>query len=236
MPSYQEVTARVAGFLQSRLGTATATTLTVTDITATTLAGTIADSATTTKTGTFDASGATVTLPTRSAFFDCMNELRGADGADLAISETAGDFYRFLGTNQVFIKGEATINETEASVGYFTFVLPEHYVSGGTVTLRATVDVEVAGDAVLNAASTVDFEAYLQSETDGSVGSDLVSTAATAVTATAGAKDFVVTPTGLVAGNVLVIKLTTSIVEDAAGTGAATAFIYKLGVVCQVNK
>lgn len=203
---------------------------------ASTFSNTVTFSNTATFNGTTDLSNSTVTLPTRTAFFDQMDALLGADGAALGITETAGDFYRALGTNQIFIKGEATVNETEVSVGYFRFVLPENYVAGGTITLRATTDVDVAGDAVLNAASTIDFEAYKQSTTDGSVGSDLVTTAATAVTATAADKDFTVTPTGLVAGDTLIVKMTTSIVEDAGGTGAATAFIYRLGVVCQVNK
>ena len=60
--------------------------------------------------------------------------LKGADGADLALSETAGDFFRNIATNQWLIDGEASINETEASVGWFSFVLPVNYVAGGTIT------------------------------------------------------------------------------------------------------
>ena len=200
------------------------------------VAGTVTDSATTTKTGTLDASGATVTLPTRTAFFDAEESFKGADGAELALSETAGDFFRDIGTNQWHIRGEATVNETEVSVGWFTFVLPENYVSGGTVTARAVCDVVLAGDAVLNAASTIDFECYKQTDATGAVGADLVTTAATAITTTGAAKDFVVTPTSLVAGDKLIFKVTTSVVEDAGGTGAAHALITKLGVECQVNK
>lgn len=180
--------------------------------------------------GTVNLASATVTLPTRSAFFDCSHKLLGADGAALAATETAGDFFRPVGTNQLWIQGEATISETEVSVGYFTFVLPENYVSGGTITLRAACDLVGAGT---DNGSTVDFSAYLMSEVDGSVGSDLVTTMATAVTTTGAAKDFTVTPTGLVAGNTLVVKLTSSCIENA---GMALAMvIYKLGVVCQVN-
>ena len=236
MPSFHEVTANVAGFLQSRLGTATATSLTTTDITTTTIAGTIADSATTTKTGTFDASGATVTLPTRSAYIDLEDNLKGADGADLALSETAGDFFRNIGTNQWLIDGEASINETELSEGWFTFVLPENYVSGGTITLRAEALVVLAGDAANDATSTIDMEARLQTDTTGAVGADLVTTAAQTL-ATAGAVyDFVVTPTSRVAGDKLICKLATSMVETAGGTGAANSRITQLGAVVQVNR
>ena len=130
MPDFHEVTSRFAHFLNSALGVATATSLTATTVTPTTLTptnitGTVADSAPTTKTGTFNAADATVTLPTRTAYIDLEERLKGADGADLALSETAGDFFRNIGTNQWFIDGEATINETELSEGWFVLVLPE---------------------------------------------------------------------------------------------------------------
>ena len=201
-----------------------------------TFAGTVTDSGTTTKTGTFDASGATVTLPTRSGFFDLTETVRGADGAALAASETAGDFFIDMGTNQYLIQGEATVNETELSVGRFIFVLPENYVSGGTITLRTSALVTLAGDAANDAASTIDMTAFKVTKTTGAVGSDLVTTAATTL-ATAGADyDFVVTPTGLVAGDILSCSLATSVVETAGGTGAANSTITRVGAVIQVNK
>ena len=169
-------------------------------------------------------------LPTESAFIDLEAKLLGADGAALAAAETAGDFFRPVGTNQLWIQGEASISETEVSVGYLSFVLPENYVAGGTITLRAVVDVTGSGTL---GTCTVDFEAYLQTDATGAVGSDLVTTAATAVSATGAAKDFVVTPTGLVAGDKLIVKLTTSIAESAGS--AIQAIITKLGAVIQVK-
>ena len=200
-----------------------------------TIAGTVTDTATTTKTGSLDMSGATVTLPTRTAIINLDEYFKGADGADLALSETAGDFFRDAASGKWNIEGEATVNETEASVGLFSFTLPENYVAGGTITLRADAFVTVAGDAVLNAASTIDMTAQKVTITTGAVGSDLVTTAATAIVAAGAPYDFVVTPTGLVAGDKLNCSLTTSIVEDAAGTGAATAEIARLVAVVQVN-
>jgi len=162
--------------------------------------------------------------------YDVLDRLRGADGAALALSETAGDFFLNIGTNQFLVDGEAAINETEASVGWFTFTLPADYVAGGEINIRAAAGIVIAGDAVLTSA-TIDFSAYKQAA-DGTVGSDLVTTTATAITATFGNKDFVVTPTGLVAGDVLVVKMTTSVVEEAAGTGAANSRISRLQVLC----
>lgn len=174
-------------------------------------------------------------LATESVFLDLEERLKGADGAVLALSETAGDFFRNVGTNQWLIDGEATINETEASVGLFNFVLPDNYVAGGTISLRAAALVVLAGDAANDATSTIDMTCFKQTDATGAVGSDLVSTAAQTL-ATAGANyDFVVTPTGLTAGDKLICKLTTSVVETAGGTGAANSRITKLGAVIQVK-
>jgi len=158
----------------------------------------------------------------------------GADGADLAITETAGDFYRNIGTNQLLILGEVSNGtvgaDTEASVGWFEFMLPHNYVSGGDISIRA--GVKVAGSGALGTC-TIDFSAYLQSGTAGTVGADLVTTAATAISGTAGNKDFVVTPTSLVAGDILVIKMTTSV--DNTDSTAIQAQISQLAVLCDVK-
>ena len=200
------------------------------------LSGVIADSATTTKTGTLDASGATVTLPTRSAFIDLEEAFKGADGAVLALSETAGDFFRNVGTNQWLIDGEATVNETEASVGLFSVVLPENYVSGGTISIVISALVVLAGDAANDPTSTIDCTLLKVTKATGAVGADLVTTAAQTL-ATAGADyTFVVTPTGLVAGDKLTGAVTTSVVETAGGTGAANSRITRFGATIQVNK
>lgn len=165
--------------------------------------------------------------------YDVLDRLLGADGAALGISETAGDFFRNIGTNQFLIDGEAAVNETEASVGWFQFTLPPEYVPGGAISIRAAAGIVLAGDAVLTSA-TIDFSAYKQA-VDGTVGADLVTTTATAITTTFGNKDFVVTPTGLVPGDVLVVKMTTSVVEEAAGTGAANSRIARLQMLLGVK-
>lgn len=158
----------------------------------------------------------------------------GADGADLAITETAGDFYRSIGTNQLLILGEVSNGtvgaDTEVSVGWFEFQLPDNYVSGGGISIRAGVDV--TGTGALGTC-TIDFSAYLQNKTTGAVGSDLVTTAATAITATEGLKTFVVDPTGLVAGDLLTIKMTTSV--DNTNSTAIQAQISGLDVLCDIK-
>lgn len=174
-------------------------------------------------------------LSVESIFIDLEERLKGADGADLALSETAGDFFRNVGTNQWMIDGEATINETEVSVGLFAFVLPENYVAGGLISLKVSALVILAGDAANDATSTIDMEARKVTKATGAVGSDLVSTAPITL-ATAGADyEFVVTPTGLVPGDKLSCKFTTSVVETAGGTGAANSRITRFGAQIQVK-
>ena len=158
----------------------------------------------------------------------------GADGADLAITETAGDFYRSIGTNQLLILGEVSNGtvgaDTEVSVGWFEFQLPPEYVAGGDIKVRAGVDV--IGSGALGTC-TIDFSAFLQDGVAGTVGSDLVTTAATAITATAANKDFVVTPTGLVPGDILIFKMTTSV--DNTDSTAIQAQISNLSVLCDIK-
>lgn len=170
----------------------------------------------------------------REVMVDLFPLVLGADMAALAAAETAGDFFRNIGTNQALIDGEATVNETEASVGWATAVLPATYVAARPLAIVATAGVVLAGDAALTSA-TIDFEVYKQAA-DGTVGSDLVETAATAITTTFGAKTFVITPTGLAAGDMLVIKMTTSVVETAGGTGAANSRITSLKLMGDIEE
>ena len=170
----------------------------------------------------------------REVMVDLFPLVLGADMAALAAAETAGDFFRNIGTNQALIDGEATVNETEASVGWATAVLPATYVAARPLAIVATAGVVLAGDAALTSA-TIDFEVYKQAA-DGTVGSDLVETAATAITTTFGAKTFVITPTGLAGGDMLVIKMTTSVVETAGGTGAANSRITSLKLMGDIEE
>lgn len=147
-----------------------------------------------------------------------INQVMAADGAPLAVAETAGDFFLNLGTNFMELRGEEAISETESSVGYIQFVLPPEYVNGGDVRLRLRCQIDGAGT---NNGSTIDIEAYEMA--DGAVGSDLCDTTAQTFAAktTYYDKDFVITATTLASGDTLVIKVTSSVIESA---GSALAF------------
>lgn len=165
-----------------------------------------------------------------------VSSFRGADGAPLAITETAGDFFLNIGTNQMLIDGEATINETEVSVGFFDFTLPPAYVADGDVKVRLVAGLIDGGSNEIGTC-TIDVEAYLQAA-DGTIGSDLCATAAQPIQAAAAAIapaaiDFVVTSTGFVAGDHIIVKVTSSVVETAGNGGAAlNSRITKFGFLC----
>lgn len=158
-----------------------------------------------------------------------LYDLRAADLAELGISETAGDHFLYLNAGVVLLKGESSQNETEASVSYFTFTLPPEYVAAGDVKVR--VNSKVDGSGTLGTC-TVDIEAYEQA--DGAVGSDICATAAQDIDATYANDDFTITATGLVAGDKLTIKLTTS-VEETGNSNPLEAHIDEVALLLDVK-
>jgi len=147
-----------------------------------------------------------------------ISELLQTTGIPLPSTETAGNFDVTLGTNTLVANGEVTDNETEVSLVYFQIVLPPEYVSAGDVTIRLPVALIATGAAVDNG-STIDVSVYEQAS--GAVGTDLVTTTAASFVAldTWYNKDFVVTAAGLVAGDILNVKVTASVIDSEAGAG-----------------
>lgn len=151
------------------------------------------------------------------------------DGAVLGIAEEAGTFFVQDGTNQMYLQGEVANNETEVSVMKTSFTLPYNYVASGLVKLRLTVDVTGSGTL---GTCTIDASVYEQ-DNDGAIGSDLVTTTAIAITATAANKDFTITDTGLAAGDILSIVATASVQETAST--AIQAIVTKTQMLCDVR-
>lgn len=147
-----------------------------------------------------------------------INSIMAADGAPLGITESAGDHYINLAANVITLRGEEAISETETSVSYFQFVLPENYVSAGDVTIRIPCKVDGAGT---DNGSNVDLNVYEQAS--GAVGGDICATGAQtfAAKSTWYNKDFTITATDLVAGDIVNVVLTSNTTENGA---AALAF------------
>lgn len=142
-----------------------------------------------------------------------VNQMMAADGAPLAVAASAasGDHYLVRGTNTINWYSQTGNGGNRTDVSYIQFVLPPSYVAAGDVTLRIRCKVDGAGD---DNASSIDVEAYEQA--DGAVGADICATAAQtfAAKSTWYNKDFTITATGLVAGDVLNFKITTVCQEN----------------------
>lgn len=163
------------------------------------------------------------------------HDLKSNAGAALLAAETAGTFNISVAANVVSVQGEITDNETEVSVGVFQFVLPPEYVAAGDVKVRLKTALIKTGAAVDNA-STIDVEVYEQTG-NGAVGADLCETAAQSWAAvdTWYTKDFVVTAAGLVAGDILNVKITTNVVDSEVGAGTLRANLDGIAVLLDVK-
>jgi hypothetical protein len=140
-------------------------------------------------------------------------------GIPLVAAETAGTFNVSVAANVHLAQGEITDNESETSVALFQFVLPPEYVAAGAVTIRLPCALIKTGAAVNNA-STIDVAVFEQAS--GAVGADLSTTTAAATFAAVDTwynKDFVITPTDLVAGDIINVVVTSVIVDSEAGGG-----------------
>lgn len=144
--------------------------------------------------------------------------LMAADGSGLVAAEAAGTFNCSVAANVISAQGEITDNETEVSVCEFQFVLPPEYVAAGDIKVRLPVNIVKTG-AATNNGSTIDVSAYVQGS--GAVGADICATAAQTFAAldTWYNKDFTITATSRVAGEVLNIVVTSSVIDNEAGAG-----------------
>lgn len=129
------------------------------------------------------------------------------------------------GTNSPLIKGEAASGNSKSDAFRFLYPLPIDYVAGGGVKIR--IRAMMTGN--VQVAQTVVAAAYL-ADGAGGVGSNLVTTAAQTLTTAMADYDFVVTPTGLVVGNVLDI-LVTLVANDTGGTANKLAQVGQVALV-----
>jgi len=109
-------------------------------------------------------------------------------------------------------------NATTAVVSRVIDRLPANYVAGSAITIRARCGMKTTV-ASNSAATTIDFNAYSNSGVANAGSADLVTTNAQSINSlTAANYDFTVTPTGLVAGQDLHIKMTLTVTDSATGT------------------
>jgi len=104
------------------------------------------------------------------------------------------------------------------------FMIPAEYDDGETVSVRIAAAMNVT---ISDGTATVDVECY-KADRQGSVGSDLCTTAAQSINSlTFANKDFTITSATLAPGDVLDIRITVAVTDTATGT----AVIGELGAV-----
>lgn len=109
--------------------------------------------------------------------------------------------------------------------------LPAEYDAGQTITLRLKCGMVTT---VASVSATVDVEAY-KVNSEGGIGSDLCATSATTINSlTYANKDFTITETGLVAGDVFDIRITVAVNDSGTGT-AVIAAIGSCDLLCDVR-
>lgn len=106
----------------------------------------------------------------------------------------------------------------------FPIILPDRYSAGKSLSIEVTAGAKTT---IADTSLTLDLEVF-KSDGDGTSNADICATAAQTINSlTHSAKSFTVTPTGLVAGDVLWVLL--SIAYNDAATG--TAVIGQLGKI-----
>jgi len=113
----------------------------------------------------------------------------------------------------------------------FSVAIPAEYVDGETVTIRIRSAVETT---VADTSCTVDVAAH-RPDKDGGLSADLCTTAATSNNSlTAANQDFTITPTTIVAGDQLDVRIAIACNDAATGTVVRPS-IYSVALLCDVQ-
>lgn len=121
-----------------------------------------------------------------------------------------------LGTNFPCIQtGDLKAAGATTRYAATTVKIPPEYDDGETITIRVSGGMLTT---VSDTTATIDFEAY-NNDGDNTSSADLVTTAAQSINSlTFANKDFVVTPTNVLRGDELVIRMAIAVNDGATGT------------------
>lgn len=125
--------------------------------------------------------------------------------------------------------GNACSGNTKTDICRFTWALPPEYVAAGDVKVR--IHADITGD--LQVSQKVDVVAH-ESDDESGVGADLCATAAQSVTTSWADYDFVITATGLVAGDLLDIEVS-MLADDTGGTANKLIEIGAISILCDIK-
>lgn len=123
------------------------------------------------------------------------------------------------------VKGNASNNNAKTDFAAFQFILPPDYKAGGAITVRLRVKKDTTPATV---SDTCDVIAKLVG--DGAVGSDICATAAQQVTTSYANYDFTITPTGLVPGDVLDLRISLNS-DDTGGAVNKAVFMSAMWIL-----
>jgi len=151
-----------------------------------------------------------------------VHDWRKTDGVTVnAATAATTNFGMILGTPGTDFPHLETIdgkNATTAVVSRIVVRTPQNYVAGSAITIRARCGMKTTV-ASNSAATTIDFSAYSNSGVANGSSADLITTAAQSINSlTAANYDFVLDPTGLVAGQDIQLQMTLTVTDVATGT------------------
>lgn len=137
-----------------------------------------------------------------------------------------------FGTDAIVVQSSDGKATTITQYARFTFRLPDNYVDGDPISLAAYAGMKTT---ISDTTATIDFSAYKKDVATGLVGADLVTTPATTINSlTAAVKEFAITPTGLVNGDELDVRVAVAITDGATAT-AVIGRIMKLYMLVSVK-
>jgi hypothetical protein len=120
---------------------------------------------------------------------------------------------------------------TVTAYARFQFYLPPEYDSGQTLTCRVRGGMVTT---VSDDTATVDVEVH-KADRDGACGADICATAAQSINnLTAADKSFTITPTGLVPGDWLDVRITVAITDGSTAT-AVIGRVYEVAMLLDIR-
>lgn len=161
----------------------------------------------------------------------CRNAENPPAALTVATGTVCGLRRAAFGTNGLSIVTIDMKAKAAVTYAYFTFSvrLPPEYVATETVQIAIAAGCDTT---VADTSATIDLEAYLRHATAGTVGSDLVTTAAQSILSTTlAAKTFTINPAGLAAGDCLECRVTFAIRDNATGT-SVYGIVSNLKLLC----
>lgn len=148
-----------------------------------------------------------------------------------ANSDDAGLITGTPGTDATTIQGVDFGGTSTDEKFAVEFALPPEYTAGQPITVRVRAAMLVVSDGT----ATVDVECW-RKDTNGGVGGDLCTTAAQSInSATPADKDFTITPTSRVPGDVLIIRVSFAGSDSGNAAPLITPEVQELSVLLGIK-